>query len=195
MLSCVNGVLPDPLTLMGSAKAEGASNWGILDEHRNLIKAVEASTKEAACPDAATCTDPTHHHDHVHTHDSSPSHDHSHGHSHKHENSNGHSASASTQETSVCADNTCTDPSHNHDHVHHDHDHGHNHAHDTSCADTACTDPTHNHDHSHAHSHKSGDVTTAEERFGITSFVYKRRRPFHPVRFSVFLQSLGERSG
>lgn len=37
-------------------------------------------------------------------------------------------------------------------------------------------------------------MTTAQERFGITSFVYKRRRPFHPIRFSQFLQSLGKLS-
>ena len=36
--------------------------------------------------------------------------------------------------------------------------------------------------------------TTAKERFGITSFVYKRRRPFHPVRFSTLLQGLGKLS-
>jgi G3E family GTPase len=28
-------------------------------------------------------------------------------------------------------------------------------------------------------------------RFGITSFVYRRRRPFHPVRLSLFFRSLG----
>jgi G3E family GTPase len=37
-------------------------------------------------------------------------------------------------------------------------------------------------------------ATTAEERFGITSFVYKRRLPFHPGRFSMFLQGLGKLS-
>lgn len=31
-------------------------------------------------------------------------------------------------------------------------------------------------------------------RFGITSFVYRRRRPFHPERFSTCLRSLGNLS-
>ena len=54
-----------------------------------------------------------------------------------------------------------------------------------------CNDPTHNHDHSHSHGHAH---TTAEDRFGITSFVYQRRQPFHPARLSLFLQSLGKLS-
>ena len=63
----------------------------------------------------------------------------------------------------------------------------HDHSHDAA----TCTDPTHDHSHSSvAHSH----ATTAEERFGITSFVYKRRLPFHPGRFSMFLQGLGKLS-
>jgi len=91
---------------------------------------------------------------------------------------------------------TCTDPTH-------DHDHSHSHSHDhataatataAACTEPTCTDPTHNHDHSHSHSHEHSQSTTAEERFGITSFVYQRRRPFHPVRLSLFLQSLGKLS-
>ena len=38
------------------------------------------------------------------------------------------------------------------------------------------------------------EETTAKERFCITSFVYRRRRPFHPVRFSQLLQGLGKLS-
>jgi len=66
------------------------------------------------------------------------------------------------------------------------------------CNDMVCTDPTHNHDHSHSHAHDSHavttDITTAQERFGITSFVYKRRHPFHPIRFTRFLQDIGKLS-
>ena len=80
------------------------------------------------------------------------------------------------------------------------------HSHDSSHAHTECTDPTHDHGHdaatctdpTHDHSHDSSKQTeaptTAEERFGITSFVYKRRLPFHPGRFSMFLQGLGKLS-
>ena len=87
-----------------------------------------------------------------------------------------------------CSDPACTDPSHGHDHSHsRSHKAG-------SSPDPACTDPSHGHDHSHSHIHSHAEATTAEERFGITSFVYQRRRPFHPARFSMFLQSLGQLS-
>lgn len=48
-----------------------------------------------------------------------------------------------------------------------------------------CTDPTHSHSH-------SGDrqQTTAAARFGITTFVYSRRRPFNAARFQALLDAL-----
>ena len=86
---------------------------------------------------------------------------------------------------------TCTDPTLDHSHdAATCSDPTHDHSHDAA----TCTDPTHDHSHSatsHSHSTKT---TTAEERFGITSFVYKRRLPFHPGRFSMFLQGLGKLS-
>lgn len=208
MYDCVQGKVVNPLSLIGSAHAKGAADWGILDEHRQLIQAVEkeeaAAAEEArkkkeeeakACR-VASCTDPTHHHDH------------SHSHSHEHSNSHKHAADAA-----VCQDTTCKDRTHHHNHAHshhsneeahdaatctdptHDHSHAHPHAHanPTEHDEATCTDPTHNHDHSpaHGHTHRTSDATTAERRFGITSFVYKRRRPFHPIRFSVFLQTMG----
>lgn len=194
----MKGNIPDPVSLIGSAQAAGAADWGILDEHRKLIKAVEdaqtaaQAKKEHEDCHVATCTDPTHHHDH------------SHGHAHT------HGTAHSTKET-VCKETACKDPTHNHDHAH---SHGHSHAHsqishnEATCTDpthhhdhshshgvdhdaATCTDPTHNHDHSHGHTHRVSDATTAEQRFGITSFVYKRRRPFHPLRFSQLLQDMG----
>ena len=127
VLTCTKGQVEDPLKVIGSAGGEGAASWGILDEHRKMIQAVENMNKKD------------------------------------------------------CADPTCNDPTHNHDH---DHDH----AKASACADPTCNDPTHNHDHGHDH------ATTAEERFGITSFVYKQRRPFHPIRLSLFLKGLGKLS-
>jgi G3E family GTPase len=179
----VRGAVPDPLSLIGSAGAKGAADWGLLDEHRNLIKAVQS----ANCTEVK-CTDPTHNHDHSshsHAHDhadvcTDPTHNHDHS-SHSHAHEHHHHA------------DVCTDPTHNHDHSSHSHVHEHHHA-------DVCSDPTHNHDHSshsHAHEHHHHDnsskskVTTAQDRFGISSFVYQRRRPFHPIRFSSFLQDLG----
>ena len=41
------------------------------------------------------------------------------------------------------------------------------------------------HAHKHDHTHKRQE-TTAAARFGIVSFVYSRRRPFHPQRWISF---------
>ena len=38
------------------------------------------------------------------------------------------------------------------------------------------------HEHHHHHGHGHGQETSAAERFGIRSFVYSRRRPFHSQR-------------
>lgn len=87
-------------------------------------------------------------------------HDHDH-HDHKHEDGD------------HCT--KCDEEGHKHDHDHHHHhDHEHKHEH-----------KEHGHDHDH-HSHKKPkkerQSTTAAARFGILSFVYLRRRPFHPQR-------------
>ncbi|MFA9426192.1 GTP-binding protein [Natronorubrum sp. A-ect3] len=60
---------------------------------------------------------------------------------------------------------------HSHDHAddEHDHDH-HSHSHD---------DDHHEHDHRHP-----------DERYGVDSFVFRARRPFHPERFAAFLEAL-----
>jgi G3E family GTPase len=180
LYSCIRGAIPEALTLVGSAQGKGAADWGILEEHKNLVKAVEAqqqlqqkkeqldhdhghshssSASEAACHDTK-CTDPTHDHSHS---------SHSHAHSHSHDDS--------------CQSTTCTDPSHDHSH----------HSAAVDCHDSTCNDPTHNHDHSHSHG-AAETQTTAEQRFGITSFVYKRRRPFHPMRFTQLLKNFGKLS-
>ncbi|AUV83694.1 cobalamin biosynthesis protein CobW [Salinigranum rubrum] len=60
---------------------------------------------------------------------------------------------------------------------HDDHDHeGHAHDHD------------HGDDHSHDHDH--GGHSHPEEAYGVTSFVYRRRRPFHPGRLADLLADL-----
>jgi len=177
IFSCVRGEVVNPLSLIGSAGGQGAANWGVLDEHRKLVKAAEL--KHNDCHDE-DCKDPTHHHEHSHSHSAEaecgvvdckdPTHHHEHSHS--------HSAEAE------CGVVECKDPTHHHEH-------SHSHSAEAECGVVDCKDPTHDHDHSHSH---SSTVTTAEERFGITSFVYKRRRPFHPIRFSMFLQGLGKLS-
>jgi G3E family GTPase len=165
VLPCVRGDVEDPFSIIGSLKGNGIVSWGILDEHRSLIAAIETAEalskkkeEEAVVECAETCNDPTHNHDHSHNHSNEKE----------------------------CAE-TCNDPTHNHDHSHNHR----NNVNEKECAET-CNDPTHNHDHSH--NHNNNDITTAQDRFGISSFVYKRRRPFHPIRFSMFLKSLGKLS-
>jgi len=142
------------------------------DDHRTLVNTILAKKKKEA-------------------EESEKSHDHNHGHDHeKHEHE--------------CEGEKCTDASHSHDHGHghamdtddnHKHDHdcsgdkctdsSHSHGHDHECADEKCTDTTHDHDHGHGHSHDAKGVTRAQTRFGITTFVYQRRRPFHPERLAA----------
>lgn len=87
---------------------------------------------------------------------------------------------------------------HAHDHAHHSHEHAHDHAEEDcqACkhADHAHGKDGHSHEghehhHHHDHEHKDGhehshqrQETTAASRFGIRSFVYSRRRPFHSQR-------------
>ncbi|CAE7644312.1 unnamed protein product, partial [Symbiodinium pilosum] len=95
--------------------------------------------------------------------------DHGHEEAHSHEDC-GHAHS----HASNCSDPECTDASHGH---------SHSHSHEDDCSDPNCTDSSHEHGHSHSHS-----TTTAEERFGITSFTYTARRPLSETRFTQALQ-------
>ena len=59
---------------------------------------------------------------------------------------------------------------HHHDHAHH-HDHEHDHDHE------------HHHEHHHDHDHDHGEV----EEYGISSFVYYRRKPMNLNAFDYFV--------
>jgi hypothetical protein len=72
---------------------------------------------------------------------------------------------------------------HGHSHGSHDHGgHGHGHGH------------SHGHGHGHGHKHKERAETRAAKRFGIRSFVYNRRRPFHPQRCAACGKGLSRRA-
>ncbi len=95
----------------------------------------------------------------------SDAHDHSH-HDHSHSGA-----------PAACSDPACDDPTHDHSH----HDHSHSGA-PAACSDPACDDPTHDHSH-------GGDrqQTTAADRFGIRTFVYRRRKPFDSIKLAELI--------
>jgi G3E family GTPase len=84
-----------------------------------------------------------------------------HHHEHKHDHHN-------HEDGGHCS--KCDEEGHDHAHHHHTHDHEKHHHHHEK------------HDHSHKKPKKERQTTTAAARFGILSFVYLRRRPFHPQR-------------
>ena len=72
----------------------------------------------------------------------------------------------------------------NHHHDHHDddhHDHHHDHHHECDDPHCHCHDHHHECDDPHCHCHNHGD------EYGITTFVYYRRRPFDINRFDEFV--------
>eukprot|EP00288_Rhodomonas_lens_P003793 CAMPEP_0177744882 /NCGR_PEP_ID=MMETSP0484_2-20121128/30002_1 /TAXON_ID=354590 /ORGANISM="Rhodomonas lens, Strain RHODO" /LENGTH=675 /DNA_ID=CAMNT_0019259453 /DNA_START=74 /DNA_END=2098 /DNA_ORIENTATION=- len=85
-----------------------------------------------------------------------------------------------------CTDEGCTDASHGHEH-------GHAHSHETTCSDPECTDESHGHAHSHgraASSSSSSSSNSPEAKFGISSFVYSRRRPMSGDRLRKVISEL-----
>jgi len=61
-----------------------------------------------------------------------------------------------------------------------------------ACAVPDCADPSHAHGHSHGHEHDHGHThgTSAAEKYGITTFVYSRRKPFHPKKLQDLIAFL-----
>lgn len=98
----------------------------------------------------------------------------------------------------------CTDDGEHHDHDH-DHDHSHHddghamaeeegkhksHAHEHADGHKHDHGHAHEHGHEHHHHHHERQETTAASRFGIRSFVYKSRLPFHPQRYTYSVLAL-----
>jgi len=113
-------------------------------------------------------------HEQSHGHDHEESHAHEccdHGnsttHEHGHEEVHGHSHESHGD----------SHESHGQSHESHSHTHGH------ECHDPECTDPSHGHTHD-----GNSRSTTAEDRFGITSFTYCARRPFSSERLAEALE-------
>lgn len=187
ILSCSFGKA-DLDVVLGSKKDRWVANNDDEDDFRASLLAMKA-TAPSACTDP-DCKDPTHTHAHSHSHNQDchdadckdPSHEHEHDHaknSHKH--SQGKDSHAHVHDED-CQDAACRDPSHTHKHTHAA-SHSHEHTHDVDCHDATCTDPS----HSHTHATK---IPSAEEKFGISSFVYSRRRPFNPDRLKNVIRQM-----
>jgi len=72
------------------------------------------------------------------------------------------------------------------------------HPHSNSYVNSSCEADGHGHghnhgDHAHSHSHNHTHGQSPQEKYGIYSFVYKQRRPFHDGRFKNFSFRLQDR--
>ena len=197
VITCSYGKV-DLDVVLGSEREKWVADADDEDDFRVSVRAAKSAPAAAA---EQTSDSHGHSHSHeskAHSHDASedaecadPSHGHSHGeraaaHSHEHGSAN-----------AGCEDEGCTDPSHGHGHAEASHVHSHSHeAAPAACEDPECTDASHSHGsgHSHAHSHDSADLSP-QDKFGISSFVYTRRRPFHPERLKQLIARLPVSSG
>eukprot|EP00752_Nemacystus_decipiens_P004175 g3817.t1 len=187
--------------VLGVMDGRGVADSGTIDDHKDVISALEDAAA-AAAETAATATATA-------AADSSPvtsaettdccghSHSHAEPHKHKHDTPDPdchvcQDEKAVAKASAEAGEGTALSS------ADHGHSHGHNeHAHedqddDPDCAQCNEEGHAHGHDHSHSHGHKEvGDgTTTAARRFGIENFVYRQRRPFHPERLGVVLKNM-----
>ena len=118
-------------------------------------------------------------------------HDHGGGHDHDHD---GHDHDDHDHDDHDHDDHEHDDHDHDdhehddHDHDDHEHDHGGGHDHDEHGGG-------HDHDEHDGHGHDHGEEDHhghrhPDEVYGVTSFTYRRRRPFHPGRITALLRDL-----
>eukprot|EP00903_Cladosiphon_okamuranus_P018046 g16607.t1 len=175
--------------VLGVMDGRGVADSGTIDDHKDVISALENSAAAAAAAAAAETVEPA-----VDSTSCGHSHSHSETHTHKHdEGASGSGWGGFKEEAKVEGkDGTAlssADHGHSHGHTEHAHE---GQKHDPDCAKCNEEGHAHGHDHSHSHDHmERGDgTTTAAKRFGIDNFVYRQRRPFHPERLGVVLKNM-----
>ena len=198
-LDVLLGRSPDAPPLIPALNTEG--------HHRADVESARQSMRRSS----QQRTGHHHGHSHAHGHDGrGHGHDH-HGHDHHGHDHHGHDHHHGDEKNGHHHDHHHGDEKngHHHDHHHgdeknghhhdhhghHDHHHGdekhghqhhghhdHHHDHGAECTAEGCT-----HEHHHHHHHHEDEMTTAEKRFGIRSFVYESRRPFSVDRVMQML--------
>jgi G3E family GTPase len=175
VVACEHGQVPVE-SLFGAHAGPGlVARLNTEGHHRGAVAAARAAALDEARSQDAGGEEKAHkHHQHDHDH-----HDEDHKHDHDHaDEADGKDKGADCK---ICTgrDHAAEGGHHHEQHHHEHHQHGeetheHGDGHD------------HHHDHDDKHSHHSHkrprQATTAAARFGILSFVYSRRRPFHPQR-------------
>jgi len=191
VLACERG----RVALTSILAAAGESSFAELDEDGDLrrlvqkVKADEAAAVAAAAGGASASQSGSSEHGHGHEGAAAAASEHGHAEAREGRGSHEHGH----QESSA-------PPSHDHDHAvdsggHGDAEcdkddcktHGHGHAEETHGHGHAEEAVTHSHDHAQAGQRPVGRET---RRFGITSFCYQQRRPFHPHRLMQVIRQL-----
>ena len=167
--------------------AAGEGRMAVLDEDGEMRRLVERSkAQEEAKAKAKEAAAKEHAHTHSHAEkkegEGEGGHGHEHGHGEKKEGEGEGGHGHGEKEA------------HSNDHEHsHGHNHEHGHEHGPECGESCGHSHADGHadGHGHEHSHEKGTVAGREaQRFGITSFVYQRRRPFHPFRLMAVIKQL-----
>jgi len=186
--------------ILGASQGLGVSEAGIGDDHREYIEALEEGTTTTT-----TTKGPQGVNEFIQSKDlqvnENEENENKHGNGNAQMNEHSMNIGIDGEEThdTICSDPNCNDTSHSHTHSHsHNHDDHHNHGcgddgsaeHEEPsaivCTDPNCNDASHAHDHSHSHSHSH----TKAQKNDIGTFIYRARRPFHPLRLSSLVHLL-----
>lgn len=166
VIQCQHGKIPIQQVFGGDVHSV-VSKLNIEGQHRGAVAA--ALTREAVETKRRGKLEEHHHHHKQDQGEGASGGDHDHGHHHHHH----HGSESSKPEGHHGEEQHTAEHHHHHHHHHHDEHEHHDHQHDgDDCA--VCE--------TKKKQEQGTQETRAALRFGIRSFVYARRRPFHPQR-------------